>query len=71
VHCTKLSPEFEFVGQRSKVKVTREKKNETLQHFSGAVLGGASCVVRQFYTGGKISACCLIINIIVVNIIYW
>jgi len=26
--------------------------------FSGAVLGGA--VLRQFYAGGKISACCLV-----------
>jgi len=28
--------------------------------FSGAVFAGASCVVRQFYAGGKISACCLV-----------
>jgi len=30
IHCTKISPEFEGQGQRSKVKVTRDKKNEKL-----------------------------------------
>ena len=28
VHCTKISPEFEGQGQRSKVKVTRDKKTK-------------------------------------------
>jgi len=28
VHCTKNSPEFEFVGQRSKIKVARDKKTK-------------------------------------------
>ena len=36
MHCTKISPEFEFGGQRSKVKVTRDKKTD---FFSEAVLG--------------------------------
>ena len=30
VRCTKISPEFEGQGQKSKVKVTRDKKNEKL-----------------------------------------
>jgi len=58
VHCTKISPESEFGG--SKVKVTRDKKRRSAALFSGAVLGGASYVVRQFYADGKISACCLV-----------
>jgi len=28
VQCTKISPEFAFGGQRSKVKVTRDKKEK-------------------------------------------
>ena len=32
--------EFEFGGHRSKVKVTRDKKDK-VRHFSGAVLTGA------------------------------
>ena len=28
VHCTKILPEFECQGQRSKVKVTRYKKDK-------------------------------------------
>jgi len=59
---------------RSKIKITRDKKWKSaafcsgvvlwgtvlVWHFFGAVLGGA--VLRQFYAGGKISACCLVIN---------
>jgi len=59
VQCTKISPEFEFGNQRSKVKVTTDKKTKKCGIFSGAVLAGASCVVCQFYASGKISACCL------------
>jgi len=32
VHCTKISPEFEGQGQRSKVKVTRDKNEKLLSH---------------------------------------
>jgi len=54
VQCTKISPEFECQGQRSKVKAAEDKKNEKVRHFvwesssgarfscgsfSGAVLG--------------------------------
>jgi len=68
----KISPKFEFGGQRSKVKVTRDKKTKKCgilfgsrpmergpraAFFSGAVLGG------RFYAGGKISACCLVLII--------
>jgi len=51
----KNSPEFEFGGQRLKIKVARDKKRK-----SAAFFAGLSCVVRQFYAGGKISACCLV-----------
>jgi len=47
-------------GQRSRSPGT--KKNEKVRHFSGAVLGGASYVVRQVYAGGKTSACCLVLT---------
>jgi len=36
VHCTKISSEFEFGGQRSKVKVTRDHKKK---QKSAAFLG--------------------------------
>jgi len=32
VHCTKISPELDCQGQRSKVKVTQDK-NEKVRHF--------------------------------------
>ena len=60
VYCTKISLEFEFGGSRSKVKLTRDRKQKSVAFFPAAVLGGASCVVRQFYAGGKSSACCLL-----------
>jgi len=43
VHCTKISPEFECHGQRSKVKVIGDKKNENVRatFCSGVVLWGA------------------------------
>ena len=62
VHCTKISPEFEFWGQRSNVKVTGDKKNAKVRHFvwesssgarsscgifSAAVLGVASTPVGK------------------------
>jgi len=31
VHCTEILPEFEFEGQQSKVKVTRDKKRKTVE----------------------------------------
>ena len=38
MHCTKISPEFECQGQRSKVKDQghRGQKNEKLRHFFGS-----------------------------------
>ena len=33
MHCTKISPEFECQGQRSKFKVTRDKKRKLPSHF--------------------------------------
>jgi len=32
VQCTKISPEFKFGGQRSKVKVTRDKNKNLPSH---------------------------------------
>jgi len=33
VNCTKLSSKFECQGQRSKVDITGDKKNEKVRHF--------------------------------------
>jgi len=43
---------------RPKVKVTGGNKRKSTAFCSRAVLGSA--VLRQFYAGGKISACCLV-----------
>jgi len=37
-----MLPEFEREGQRSTVKVTGDKKQQSAALFSGAVLGGTS-----------------------------
>jgi len=60
VHCTKISLEFEFrvKGQGSRSPGTKKEK---VRHFFESGPRGASCVVRQFYAGGKISACCLVL----------
>ena len=62
MHCTKISSEFDCQDQRSKVKVTGDKKRKSAafrsgvvlcgavrvrQPFSGAVLGGASTPVGK------------------------
>ena len=70
VHSTKISPEFECQGQRSKVKVTGDKKRKSAVFCSGVVFCGAVLVQHFFsgavlwdavlYAGGKISACCLV-----------
>ena len=44
VHSTKISPEFERQGQRSKAKVTGNKKTKNTAFFSGVVLWGAVLV---------------------------
>jgi len=67
VQCTKISPELECQGQRSKVKFTGDKKTKKCgilfgSRTSGIVLWGA--VLRQFDAGGKISACCLVLEFI-------
>ena len=66
MHCTKISPEFEFGGQRSRSPGTKKIKKCGIS--SGAVLGGASCVVCQFYAGGIIHACayCLVIVLYII-----
>ena len=60
MNCTKIAPEFEFGDQMSKVKVTKDKKTKKCGIFFGGAPRSASCVVRQFCAGGKISACCLV-----------
>jgi len=63
VHCTKISPEFEFGSQRSKVKGQgHQRQTRKSAAFLGeAVLGGRElCRVVSVYDGGKISACCLV-----------
>jgi len=63
VHYTKISSEFEFGGQRSKFKVTRDK-NEKVRHFFGSGPRGLElCRPPVLYDGGKISACCLVFRI--------
>jgi len=65
VHCTNISPKFAFRGQRSKVKVTRNKKYGL---FFGVVPGAQTLCGMFFrsgsqgrcYGGGKISACYLV-----------
>jgi len=47
VHCANVSPEIEFGCQRSKVKVTGDKKSKKCSIFSGAVLKGASTPVGK------------------------
>ena len=58
MHCTKISPEFECQGQRSR---SPETKRNSVAFCSGAVIEGI--VLRQFYAGGKIRACCLVVNL--------
>ena len=45
VHCTEVSPEFEGQGQRSKVKVTRNKKNEKIAESSPLTMRSRACAV--------------------------
>ena len=44
MHCTKISPEFECQGQRSKVKVTRNKR--TTAESSPLTMHSKACAVR-------------------------
>ena len=44
VHCTKISLEFECRGQRSKVKVTRDKKRKTAES-SPSTMHSRACAV--------------------------
>jgi len=60
VNCTKLSSKFECQGQRSKVDITGDKKTKKCGIFYRVFLCGA--VLSQFYSGGKISACCLVLS---------
>ena len=53
------------LGSKVKGQGHQAQKNEKVRQFSEAVLGGASCVVRQLYAGGKISACCPVLHIII------
>jgi len=55
-HCTKVSPELECQGQRS--RSPRRKKWKSTAFCSGVVLWGT--VLRQFCAGGKIIVCCLV-----------
>jgi len=48
------------LGSKIKGQGQQGQKMKKCSIFSGAVLGSESRVVRQFYAGGKISACCLV-----------
>jgi len=50
VHCTKISTEFDCQGQRSRVKVTKDKKIKSAAFCSGVILWSA-VVVRHFFSG--------------------
>jgi len=63
LHCTKISPEFECQDQRSKVKVTGDKKTKKCGIFFGSRPRG------RFYAGGKISACYLVIAFSINNVL--
>ena len=73
MHCRKLSPEFK--GQRSKVKVTRDKKRNyrvipLTMHSRACAVGRTQQAATEDttacrpgvtgYAGGKIRACCLV-----------
>ena len=73
VHCTKISSEFEFGGHRPRLwpKMPSHYANnqQTDVGVARVAVGHAthpsvnkwwSCVVGQFYAGGKISAWCLV-----------
>jgi len=49
VHCTKLSPEFEGQGQRSKVKVTKDKKKRKTAESSPLTVHSRACAVARPY----------------------
>jgi len=50
-----MLPEFEREGQRSTVKVTGDKKQQSAALFFG------SRPRWHFYASGKISTCCLVL----------
>ena len=56
MRCTKISPEFKCQGERSRSSMTTKK---CVILFGSRPRG--SCLVRQFYGGGKVSACCLVV----------
>ena len=48
MHCTKISPEFEFGGQSSKVKITGDKKSKKLSAESYPLtMHSRACVVGR------------------------
>ena len=47
MHCTKISPEFECHGQRSKVKVTRDKKQRKTAESSPLTMHSRACAVGR------------------------
>jgi len=59
MHSTKISPGFECQGQRSKVKVTGDKKQRSAAFSSGVVLWGAVLVWRTLGRGPLLAACCV------------
>jgi len=47
VHCTKTSPEFECQGQRSKVKITGDKKRKAAESSPLTMHNNACAVGRK------------------------
>jgi len=47
MHCIKMAPEFECQGQRSKVKVTRDKKQRKTAESSPLTMHSRACAVGR------------------------
>ena len=69
MHCTKIAPEFECQGQRSRSPGTKMKNcwvipvGRTQQTAADDTIAWQPGVTG--YAGGKISACCLVVKVII------
>jgi len=59
MHSTKISPEFECQGQRSKVKVTGDKKTKKCSILFGSRPLGRGPFVRHFFGSGVVGGAVL------------
>jgi len=54
VHCTKIAPEFEYQGQRSKFKVIRDKNKKLLSHFR-LTMHSRACAIGHTQQGATVA----------------